>query len=102
MSTTSLSPNMRYLRLSLLPTESLNSLGKKLKANRRLRATASVEGGGVGGQISNSLYVRQSPLANVVPVNTGLHNNLFRFDCRVGRENAPTFRAPRISISLDL
>lgn len=63
MSTTSLSPNMRYLRLSLLPTKSLNSLGKKLKANRRLRATASVEGGGGGGKfpthyMSDSLHLQ--------------------------------------------
>lgn len=44
-----------------------------------------------GGQISYSLYLRQSRLANVFPVNTGLHNNLFRTDSGVGRENVPTF-----------
>lgn len=49
--------------------------------------------GGGGGQISYSLYLRQPRLANVFPVNTGLHNNLFRLDSGVGRENLPTFCA---------
>lgn len=92
MSTTSLSPDMRYLHLSFLPTESLTSFrGRKLKTQTAV--LEPLQPGGGGGQISYSLYLRQSRLANVFPVNTGLHNNLFRFDSGAGRENVPAFRA---------
>lgn len=92
MSTTSLSPTMRYLHLSFLLTESLASFGgRKLKTQTVV--LEPLQRGGGGGQISYSLYLRQSRLANVFPVNTGLHKNLFRLDSGVGRENVPTFRA---------
>lgn len=92
MSTTSLSPTVRYLHLSFLLTESVARFGgRKLKTQTVVLEPR--QWGGGGGQISYSLYLRQSQLANVFPVNTGLHNNLFRLDSGVGRGNVPAFRA---------